>query len=767
MRKKRNPMLIRFLVSYLLVLLFPLMIILMYYYPHSTAVVKKQHMDWNTHVTEQFMTSMNTFTRYVYNLPYELVQNREIKMYDNSDYQRVLNAGEMRKYNATDGFIYNTLLYIKSTGYLFAKTGSAYKAEDFNKPGIGYYYENWPYQEMIGTLNHLEAPIVRPVESVVIPGSNQVRMITFALPLPVGGYDPPGAVLIMVREDTMIRMMNSVSEKYTGQFFIFDAQGNELLASEETDYNGSTEFRGIVSGLKEGTEKAGIHSLNGRDYIVSHSVSDKNGWQYVSMLPVTDTLLGIQKIQRNSVMLIGLMLLLEMLIIYLSIRQNYQPIKRLVDFAIDIFEPADRKALNEIETIRYALGELVSVNSSLDAEVKRTLPIMRDNLLFELVSGKIPAWEDFQREAKAYGIKFAFPYSAVAVLSLEPEVTAEGAEEGSGNAVLDAADVLRSLEESRTEGMEGYIFKSIYNQEMIFVCSCEEQFPVKEYLDGVRRKVEADTGVRVFVGIGTPAKPFSAEDIHLSYLQAVRASEFLRLRRDDQVLVFNEMDIPKSGTVSYFAELLQSLELSILKNEVTAVKAVVEKIVGHMETGSGGASPHIVRSIYLNTVSVILSGLQRFSHDDAGLLRLTDAAFRHHYTIGQMVGIIRDSCSKLCDIIQSTLPSSNVVSRDDMIRYIEEKGMEPDFSLQRIAEYFHMSPSNFSHYFKKTIGQNFKEYIDMQRIQKSAQLLRNTSQTLEEVSRQTGFSNTSSFIRCFKKIVGTTPGQYREAHRAG
>lgn len=767
MRKKRNHLLIRFLVSYLLVLLFPLTIILVYYYPHSTAVVKRQHMDWNTHVTEQFMTSMNTFTRYVYNLPYELVQNREIKMYENSDYQRVLIAGEMRKYNATDGFIYNTLLYIKSTGYLFAKTGSAYKLEDFSKPGIGYYYENWPYREMTGALNHLEAPIVRPVESVVVPGNNRIRMVTFALPLPVGGYDPPGAVLIMVREDTIIRMMNSVSEKYTGQFFIFDAQGTELLASEETDYRGTGEFRSIVSGLKEGSEKAGIHKLNGRNYIVSHSVSDKNGWQYVSMLPVTDTLLGIQKIQRNSVMLIGLMLLLELLVIYVSIRQNYHPIKRLVDFAVNIFEPAERKALNEIETIRYALGELVSANSTLDAKVKRTLPIMRDNLLFELVSGKFAAWEDFQREAGACGIKFPHPFAAVAVLSMEADVTEGDSGAGNGNGLLDAASVLRSFEERRTEEMQGYIFKSIYNQEMIFVCSCEEHFPMKAFLDEVRRKVEAETGVRVFIGIGTPVKPDSAEDIHLSYLQAVRASEALRLRRDCQVLPFHEMDVPKAGTVSYFAELLQSLELSILKNDVTAVKAVVEKIVGHMGTGSGGAPPHIVRSIYLNTVSVILGGLQRFSHDDAGLLRLTDAAFRHRYTIGQMAGIIRDSCSRLCDIIESTLPSAKVVSRDEIIRFIEEKGMEPDFSLQLTADYFHMSPSNFSHYFKKTIGQNFKEYIDLQRIQKSAQLLRNTSQTLEEVSRQTGFSNTSSFIRCFKKIVGTTPGQYREAHKAG
>ncbi|MFD1957484.1 AraC family transcriptional regulator [Paenibacillus thailandensis] len=764
MKKSRNRLLIQFLASYMLVLAFPVLIILVYYYPHSTAVVKRQEMDWNTHITEQFMASMDTFTRYVYNLPSELVQNREIKMYDNSDYGRVLIANEMRKYNATDGFIDNTLLYIESAGYLFAKTGSAYSIDDFDKPGIGYYYENWPHREMFDTLKSLEAPLVRPVENVIIPGSNRVRMLTFALPLPVGGYDPPGAVLIMVREETIIRMMNSLSENYTGDFFIFDGQGNRLLSSRETDYGAMDEFRGVVSGLKEGTEGSGIYRLNGKSYIVSSSLSDKNGWQYVSMLPVTKTIEGIQTIQRNTVLLIGLMLLLELLIIYVSIRKNYHPIKGLVDFAVKLFEPAERKTLNEIETIRYALGELVSVNSTLDEKVKRTLPIMRDNLLFELVSGKVQAWEDFRKDAQGYGVTFPYPSMVVAVLSIEATDTDDGGGAG-GRTFCDAANKLRIIEERLTEGLQGYYFKSIYNQEMVFIGSCEPDFPVKAYLDAVRRELEEDLGMRSFIGAGIPGAPESAEAVHLAYLQALRASEQLRLRRECRVLPFDEMEAPKAGTVSYVAELLQSLELSILKNDVASVKSVVERIIGCM--GSEGAPPHMVRSVYLNAVSAILNGLHRFSQDDAGLLRLTDAAFQHRYTIEQMAGIIRDSCGKLCDVIRSTLPPSRSVSRDEIVHFIERRGMEPDFSLQLIADHFHMSPSNFSHYFKKTFGQNFKEYIDWLRIQKSARLLRETNQTLDEVSRQAGFSNTSSFIRSFKKIVGTTPGQYRETHKAG
>ena len=118
-------------------------------------IVKQKQMEWNAHVTAQVMNSMDIFTRYVYNLPSELVNNREMMLYmaRDEDYQRVVIADEMRKYNATDAFIDNIFLYVKSIGFLFSKTGSAYTIQDFESPGVGYYYEGWP--KMFKELNSL------------------------------------------------------------------------------------------------------------------------------------------------------------------------------------------------------------------------------------------------------------------------------------------------------------------------------------------------------------------------------------------------------------------------------------------------------------------------------------------------------------------------------------------------------------------------------------------------------------------------------------
>lgn len=753
MKKSKFNMLAKLLISYLLVLLFPLIVILFYYYPNSTGVVKQKQMDWNAHVTEQVMNSMDIFTRYVYNLPSELVNNQEIKLYlaRDDDYQRIVIANEMRKYNATDAFIDNTFLYVKSIGFLFAKTGSAYSIHDFESPGVGYYYENWPHKTMFEELNNLTTPTVRPAENVIISGNNRMRMLTFLSPLPLGGLNSPGTVLITVREDTIIRLMKSVSEAHNADFFIFDQKGNRLVASNETSYSNSSEFLDLVSGLGERRAGSGIYRINGKSFIVSHEVSDKNGWKYVTMMAVSETLQDIRLIQRNTVILLILILLLEVVVIYVSIRKNYHPIKGLVHFAMNLFTTREPRTMNEFDTIRYALDQLSSANSKLDEKVKSTLPVMRDNLLFEVICDRFPSWDAFQREAAPFGVFFNYPHIAVAVLSCE---TKEGGIEA-------VAEYCRMEENRLPKGLQGYFFNSIYNQEIVFVCSHDPVFLLKAYLCGLQQTLLEQTNIRTLIGIGSTGQP--PKGAHLSYLQAIRAAEHLRVRNQYSVIVFNEIEFQKISAVSYFAEQLQSLELFILKNDVSAIEMVMERIIAYI--GNDSTPPHMVRAVYLNTVIVIFNGLQRFLQGDQNLLQLTSVTYLQRYTIEQMIDIMRESCCKLCDLIRSSQPSSRTASQADILVFIEENGMYPEFSLQLLADHFNMSISNFSYHFKKTMGQNFKEYIDQLRIQKSIALLRRSDDTLELIAQQVGYSNTSSFIRSFKKVVGITPGQYRDSNK--
>lgn len=74
------------------------------------------------------------------------------------------------------------------------------------------------------------------------------------------------------------------------------------------------------------------------------------------------------------------------------------------------------------------------------------------------------------------------------------------------------------------------------------------------------------------------------------------------------------------------------------------------------------------------------------------------------------------------------------------------------------------SVSYVSKLFKEKTGQNILYYINMVRIENAKKLLRESRQDtgIGEIGKETGFTNSNSFIRIFKKYEEMTPGKYRE-----
>jgi len=104
---------------------------------------------------------------------------------------------------------------------------------------------------------------------------------------------------------------------------------------------------------------------------------------------------------------------------------------------------------------------------------------------------------------------------------------------------------------------------------------------------------------------------------------------------------------------------------------------------------------------------------------------------------------------------------------DEIISYVHRNFADHNFSVQLLADEFNTPVSTLSSYFKQKTGHTLIDYIAFLKIEKAKTLLSSTNLTLQELVDNIGYSDVSSFIRKFKKIVGTTPGAYRENYRLG
>lgn len=98
------------------------------------------------------------------------------------------------------------------------------------------------------------------------------------------------------------------------------------------------------------------------------------------------------------------------------------------------------------------------------------------------------------------------------------------------------------------------------------------------------------------------------------------------------------------------------------------------------------------------------------------------------------------------------------------IHYIKEHVNQP-LQAQDIAWHVNLSTSYFLKRFKAETGVGISEFINQVKVEEACVLLTYTEKSLTEISNYLYFSSQSYFQNVFKKIMGVTPGVYRNAKK--
>ena len=80
----------------------------------------------------------------------------------------------------------------------------------------------------------------------------------------------------------------------------------------------------------------------------------------------------------------------------------------------------------------------------------------------------------------------------------------------------------------------------------------------------------------------------------------------------------------------------------------------------------------------------------------------------------------------------------------------------------QMAELCHLSGSYFSKLFLRETGENYTDFVKRQKIIWAKELLRGTGKSVNEISEELGFMDSSYFIRVFKQLEGVTPLAFRQ-----
>lgn len=103
--------------------------------------------------------------------------------------------------------------------------------------------------------------------------------------------------------------------------------------------------------------------------------------------------------------------------------------------------------------------------------------------------------------------------------------------------------------------------------------------------------------------------------------------------------------------------------------------------------------------------------------------------------------------------------SSTVVTKTK--RYIEEHYAE-DLSRNKLAEMVFLNEDYLTRIFKKQMDISLSNFILQTRLNAAKDMLKNTTDAVNNVASAVGYPNYSHFSRLFKKSVGCSPNEYRK-----
>ncbi|MBT2658528.1 AraC family transcriptional regulator [Bacillus sp. ISL-18] len=198
--------------------------------------------------------------------------------------------------------------------------------------------------------------------------------------------------------------------------------------------------------------------------------------------------------------------------------------------------------------------------------------------------------------------------------------------------------------------------------------------------------------------------------------------------------------------IKQYERIILHISRHIMEDFSSSSPSLKENIVYQKTYGSYVL--HLHSKYFQEMISLFHEIINRIKNDEENF------SFTLHYLLFQALQIIFNPEGSLANLSIKDQVDQRFVS---ILEYIELHLTEPDLSLERVSNHFHLNKYYFSHYFKKNMNLPFYRYVSLKRLSYSVTLIKQNEFSIETIAIKCGFPDYSSFYRLFKKEYNLSP----------
>lgn len=571
------------------------------------------------------------------------------------------------------------------------------------------------------------------------------------VPLPVYSQSPIGAVVFVIEKETMENVMVQADTAFKGATYILDASKNPIFHYDSIHINDGghrieEEFQQLVVGHQQ-------WKISDNNYSVVAVQSEQTGWYYVDIIPTHYFLSKVnQQIVYVVVLTVVMLLLCVTIAVYLTIN-NYRPIKKL-NLSVQDFLP-DNKQSNEIDQIKDAITNVVSMNTVLQKKMDDQQYMLGQSLLLHLFSGNRGSeedWKNYMSGLKRNASELQFTVVTVRYDRHDEEVaqlngrllelimhkysfnrSAYGVECGDGN-------MISILVQSGLNGM------------------ITSPASVATYVSDF---YEPHFKQRVHIGLGKTYTELT--HVKLSWIESIAAAEQHAVP-NSTIIDFDQIQFPMQVDTDFMQDQLH-LYHSLKQGNTQLVGDVLERIGKDMLVNNQGGLHY--KYIYFKIVDLaikVINDLELMNHAQFERRTFNDQIVRvlNANTFHECEQAAQKLLNFICIVIARLQQDRDTDLTSKVLAYVTDNFQDQGMGLEKLSERFGNSNYFWSRFFKERLQFHFSDYLWKLRIEEAKRLLREEDYTIKDVVSRIGYLDHASFMRKFKQEEGITPGQYRK-----
>ncbi len=250
------------------------------------------------------------------------------------------------------------------------------------------------------------------------------------------------------------------------------------------------------------------------------------------------------------------------------------------------------------------------------------------------------------------------------------------------------------------------------------------------------------------------------DDLAQIYIQVQEAARQAVVCDKSQLLTL-PMEARKTPEYEYPRSEEQKLYTCVQEGRTEDAVAVVRQVLeGNLRRGISHVQMEVLCVAMVNTASYAITELAPSAEKIA-------AASGVYNTLTSKCLTARDYSEAVIGFIRTATATSDVQdSEDDQLlkkvqQYLKDN-YQREFSGEEMAKALWVSRSYLSSYYKSKTGMNLSDSIQLFRIQKAVELLKNPGVRIGDIGPMVGIPSTNTFLRQFKKYTGMTPKEYRQ-----